>query len=162
MLFCKVGSGQHQAIPEICMSKNFGPSFSLWSWRSAFSPQTNEAAVVLSAAKNGAIPRTKPGDCDNLIITSQPSQRSQPRDGLSEELQCPICLEMFNRATTLGCGHTFCADCLQQARDTSGDRCPLCRDNIVITLRSVTLDNIISGVMVGWSGMLTQGSKNSG
>lgn len=29
-----------------------------------------------------------------------------------EELRCPLCFEVFHEPRTLGCMHTFCADCL--------------------------------------------------
>lgn len=98
-------------------------------------------ASVFSSSTNGAIPRHISSGAGKQ--PSQPSQPSQAPDGLSEELQCPVCLEMFSRATTLGCGHTFCADCLQEVRAQSGDKCPLCRADVTSAIRSVTLDNII-------------------
>ncbi|XP_043245774.1 probable serine/threonine-protein kinase irlF isoform X1 [Amphibalanus amphitrite] len=67
--------------------------------------------------------------------------------GLSEELRCPVCLELFRRATTLGCGHTFCAGCLAETRDRGDDRCPLCRVTITSAIRSVTLNSIVRSVI---------------
>ncbi|KAF0314410.1 E3 ubiquitin-protein ligase rnf8-B [Amphibalanus amphitrite] len=57
------------------------------------------------------------------------------------ELECAVCLELFRRATTLGCGHTFCADCVRSTR-----RCPLCRAPVTSAARSVTLDSIIGSL----------------
>ena len=88
-----------------------------------------------AASATGAVPRTTPPG---------------PGAGLSSNLQCPICLEMFNQATTLGCGHTFCSACLQEARlkigGSGGDRCPLCRAPVTSAIRSVTLDNIVRSI----------------
>ncbi|XP_037074096.1 protein mono-ADP-ribosyltransferase PARP12-like [Pollicipes pollicipes] len=65
--------------------------------------------------------------------------------GIAEELQCPVCLDMLQRATTLGCGHTFCEACLQEVREND-PKCPMCRQRITSSIRSVTLDNIISSL----------------
>ena len=50
--------------------------------------------------------------------------------------RCPICVEDFNSARVLDCGHSFCLRCLQDlCRDKMpGTRvqCPLCRVEFVI------------------------------
>jgi hypothetical protein len=33
-------------------------------------------------------------------------------ESMVEELRCPLCFEVFHEPRTLGCMHTFCADCL--------------------------------------------------
>lgn len=35
-------------------------------------------------------------------------------EDLAAEVQCHICLELFEDPRLLGCGHTFCKDCLVQ------------------------------------------------
>ena len=120
-----------------------------------FLPQTSGATATASTARNGAVPRQRSAETTNQT-TRQRSGQSGPEDrnvekspagaGLSEELQCPVCLELFSRATTLGCGHSFCAACLQEVRDRSGDRCPLCRVTISSATRSVTLDSIVASL----------------
>ncbi|XP_037074095.1 uncharacterized protein LOC119095347 [Pollicipes pollicipes] len=66
-------------------------------------------------------------------------------NGIAEELQCPVCLDMLQRATTLGCGHTFCEECLRDVREND-PKCPMCRERITSSIRSVTLDNVISSL----------------
>lgn len=46
-------------------------------------------------------------------------------------LVCPLCLDVFENATILGCGHTFCRECLEaydeQHHDLDHLVCPVCR-----------------------------------
>ncbi len=44
---------------------------------------------------------------------------------------CPICLDAMDVPITTPCGHTFCTTCLEQAKETCGDSCPLCRTSLV-------------------------------
>lgn len=60
----------------------------------------------------------------------QAATPSEPFDELSELLElleCQICSELFDRPLTTPCGHSFCANCLSRALDSS-DACPLCRN----------------------------------
>ncbi|XP_078272165.1 LOW QUALITY PROTEIN: zinc-binding protein A33-like [Rhinoraja longicauda] len=49
-----------------------------------------------------------------------------------EELQCPICLELFADPVILGCGHNFCRDCVRQfwRRRDPAPCCPECREPV--------------------------------
>ncbi|XP_043214676.1 zinc finger CCCH-type antiviral protein 1-like isoform X2 [Amphibalanus amphitrite] len=91
----------------------------------------------------------KPGVSGAERAGAGPARAGPPSSGggrLSEELRCPVCLELFRRATTLGCGHTFCAGCLAKTRDRGADRCPLCAAPICSTIRSVALDGVVRSV----------------
>jgi len=39
-----------------------------------------------------------------------------------DQWNCPICLQKFNTPVVIGCGHTFCKECLKTCKE-----CPLCR-----------------------------------
>uniref|UniRef100_A0A671NI34 E3 ubiquitin-protein ligase TRIM21-like n=1 Tax=Sinocyclocheilus anshuiensis TaxID=1608454 RepID=A0A671NI34_9TELE len=65
---------------------------------------------------------------------------------LNEELQCSICLDVFNNPVTTPCGHNFCRTCLNKCWKTNpGCFCPICNEKfskrphlkINITLREV-------------------------
>ncbi|XP_050971582.1 E3 ubiquitin/ISG15 ligase TRIM25 isoform X2 [Labeo rohita] len=48
---------------------------------------------------------------------------------LSEELQCSICLDVFNDPVTTPCGHNFCKVCLEMFWDNSQNcTCPFCKE----------------------------------
>ncbi|XP_073706275.1 zinc-binding protein A33-like [Garra rufa] len=45
-----------------------------------------------------------------------------------EDLQCPVCCEVFDVPVILSCKHNFCKTCIQKHWDRMGTRqCPLCR-----------------------------------
>ncbi|XP_038672718.1 zinc-binding protein A33-like isoform X2 [Scyliorhinus canicula] len=66
---------------------------------------------------------------------------------LTQELTCPICLEIFTHPVSLECGHHFCSSCISQSwQKVPGDvSCPQCRQ--VFTQRNVrparTLSNVV-------------------
>ncbi|KAK2913624.1 hypothetical protein Q8A67_002023 [Cirrhinus molitorella] len=66
---------------------------------------------------------------------------------LSEELQCPICLDLFDNPVTTPCGHNFCKTCLETFWDNSQNcTCPFCKEtcNKYPDLRcNTTLKNIV-------------------
>ncbi|XP_072163697.1 uncharacterized protein [Diadema setosum] len=49
----------------------------------------------------------------------------------SQNLECPICLTLFNQPKSLTCSHTFCKGCLEQVSQTQPSQqtitCPVCR-----------------------------------
>ncbi|XP_072182420.1 uncharacterized protein [Diadema setosum] len=50
---------------------------------------------------------------------------------ISKNLECPICLTLFNQPKSLTCSHTFCKKCLHRISQTQSDKdtinCPICR-----------------------------------
>uniref|UniRef100_A0A4W3GTX7 Nuclear factor 7, brain-like n=1 Tax=Callorhinchus milii TaxID=7868 RepID=A0A4W3GTX7_CALMI len=54
----------------------------------------------------------------------------QRHQSLNEELNCPVCLEIFTNPVTLDCGHSFCRSCIccnQSWEKKERNACPECR-----------------------------------
>lgn len=64
---------------------------------------------------------------------------------MENEMQCNICLEVFIKATTLNCAHTFCKYCIETWR-TNKKKCPICRITITSLNPSLVLDTLIEKV----------------
>jgi len=41
---------------------------------------------------------------------------------IRESVRCPICYQIFDKPTSLPCGHTFCRVCIRRASGQSSDR----------------------------------------
>ena len=81
-----------------------------------------------------------------------PSPRSPLRSSMDVDidLQCPICLELFNYPIILPCSHVLCrSPCAEHLFDFNFIRCPVCRDNCYVSggisslPRVLALENII-------------------
>ena len=49
-------------------------------------------------------------------------------DHLIKLLECPVCLDMLVEPMVLGCGHTYCRECVDHvSRTTYEPCCPVCR-----------------------------------
>ena len=46
---------------------------------------------------------------------------------IKDNLQCAVCLEMYNDPRALPCQHVFCNQCLQNVISTTDPKCPECR-----------------------------------
>ncbi|XP_050970734.1 E3 ubiquitin-protein ligase TRIM39-like [Labeo rohita] len=58
-----------------------------------------------------------------------PPPMSSSSGPLAEELQCPVCLDVFTDPVTTPCGHNFCKSCLNQHWDSSQEcKCPICNE----------------------------------
>lgn len=65
---------------------------------------------------------------------------------LESELQCTICSELFIKAVTLGCTHSFCKFCIDQWK-LKQKTCPICREKVTTQTRSLVVDNYIEKVI---------------
>ncbi|XP_062384491.1 E3 ubiquitin-protein ligase TRIM39-like isoform X2 [Sardina pilchardus] len=51
-----------------------------------------------------------------------------PASPLEDDLSCSVCCDIFREPVLLGCGHSFCRECLSRHWSSSnGRRCPVCR-----------------------------------
>jgi len=67
-------------------------------------------------------------------------------DIMDEQLTCSICSELFVKATTLNCTHTFCHHCITSWNKRRKD-CPVCRKPVISMIRSLVLDNFIESMI---------------
>ncbi|KAG5900082.1 hypothetical protein JTB14_016053 [Gonioctena quinquepunctata] len=61
---------------------------------------------------------------------------------MEDEILCPICSEMYVKAVTLGCSHTFCKFCIEMWKKKKMV-CPICRTKITSLVSTLVLDNLI-------------------
>ena len=78
-----------------------------------------------------------------------------------KNLQCPLCFDLFEKATQLTCGHTFCKKCLVNYDKTQATSefmsCPLCRKPNTMPKKerggglapNVTVDALVALVTLG-------------
>ncbi|XP_076823735.1 uncharacterized protein LOC143469794 [Clavelina lepadiformis] len=69
-------------------------------------------------------------------------------DVMERELQCPICNDLFIKAVTLNCCHTFCEFCIQEwMKGQTEQTCPLCRKTTNAVTYALAIDNTICSLM---------------
>ncbi|XP_072163317.1 uncharacterized protein [Diadema setosum] len=75
----------------------------------------------------------------------------------SQNLECPICLTLFNHPKSLACSHTICRDCLERISQTRSNQkaitCPVCRKetplpsgNVSVLQTNVPLNSLVDEV----------------
>ncbi|XP_045467252.1 E3 ubiquitin-protein ligase CHFR-like isoform X2 [Harmonia axyridis] len=60
----------------------------------------------------------------------------------ASELECSICQELYIKATTLNCAHTFCSSCIMRWRSQKS-HCPICKKRIENASPTIILDNLV-------------------
>lgn len=83
---------------------------------------------------------TNSNKCDEI-----PQCSKDLMEQYEEELQCIICTELFVKATTLNCSHSFCKFCIQEW-NKKNKKCPVCRAKIRTITPTIVLDNFIGKV----------------
>lgn len=117
------------------------------------------SAVPLSTCMIVEVMEEKPSQdicvLDAIDLTKSPTPSPKPEttevlekfsDIMDEQLTCSICAELFIRATTLNCTHTFCQFCIKSWIKKRRE-CPICRACISSKNRSLVLDNFIEKML---------------
>nr|XP_023029388.1 E3 ubiquitin-protein ligase CHFR-like isoform X2 [Leptinotarsa decemlineata] len=107
-----------------------------------------------------ASPSDTPLDCTMKREMPKATSSSETENGeeLRNEMQCSICSEMFIKATTLNCSHTFCKFCIETWRRNKS-ACPICRAEITSMNSTLVLDNVIEMVVQNGSEEVKQHRK---
>ncbi|XP_074040208.1 uncharacterized protein isoform X3 [Leptinotarsa decemlineata] len=105
-------------------------------------------------------PSDTPLDCTMKREMPKATSSSETENGeeLRNEMQCSICSEMFIKATTLNCSHTFCKFCIETWRRNKS-ACPICRAEITSMNSTLVLDNVIEMVVQNGSEEVKQHRK---
>ncbi|CAH1099538.1 unnamed protein product [Psylliodes chrysocephalus] len=92
-----------------------------------------------------------PSTSSNTDEKTNPTKNEMDTDSqVDEELLCAICSEMFVKATTLNCSHTFCKFCIEKWK-AKQSVCPICRAKITSLNPTLVLDNVIEKVVKSFS-----------
>ncbi|XP_072388519.1 uncharacterized protein [Diabrotica undecimpunctata] len=107
--------------------------------------QIHQASIIINSQtactsdKNmGQVESHRPEDDNKMMSESQ----------VENELQCAICAEMFVKASTLNCSHTFCKFCIDKWKEKQ-TICPICRTKITSQVPTLVLDNFIEKIIQG-------------
>ncbi|XP_074040207.1 uncharacterized protein isoform X2 [Leptinotarsa decemlineata] len=122
------------------------------------SPSSVQFPVIVPTEVAG--PSDTPLDCTMKREMPKATSSSETENGeeLRNEMQCSICSEMFIKATTLNCSHTFCKFCIETWRRNKS-ACPICRAEITSMNSTLVLDNVIEMVVQNGSEEVKQHRK---
>lgn len=113
------------------------------------SSQSNDNEI-----KRNAMLTTHDNKTDTNDENTNNEKPEKELSSISDELTCPLCLDIIVQATTLvPCGHTICLSCIPSTlanltlccRD--GKECPVCRDPVTQTFPCRSVNNIIESIM---------------
>ncbi|GAW81001.1 RING zinc finger protein [Plasmodium gonderi] len=65
----------------------------------------------------------------NSGINKEGNNNDREWEDIPSEVECAICMKLLIIPVTIPCGHNFCRDCLEKAKEYNNS-CPLCRSNM--------------------------------
>ncbi|KAF7990360.1 hypothetical protein HCN44_000165 [Aphidius gifuensis] len=87
---------------------------------------------------------------DDKNLSCNKEKKDKMTKAMDEQFTCSICSELFYKATTVNCSHTFCQYCINEWRKRSRE-CPICRTIVTSMNRALVLDNFIDEAVVNLS-----------
>lgn len=104
--------------------------------------ETNQEKPATGVVLDGAAVSNN----ETVSADKKNSQESAAKMSVEEdELTCSICSELFYKAVTLGCSHTFCEYCIGLWRKNS-QLCPICRTKIKDVFPTLIVNNFVEKV----------------
>jgi pSer/pThr/pTyr-binding forkhead associated (FHA) protein len=88
-----------------------------------------------------------------------PKNDEQNLEIMETELTCSICSELFIKAVTLSCSHTYCKFCIEEWRKNKSS-CPICRKFIATVSPTLVLDNFIDKIISTQSDQVKETRQN--
>ncbi|XP_029462720.1 zinc-binding protein A33-like [Rhinatrema bivittatum] len=74
------------------------------------------------------------------------SSYGAPMEDFTEELTCPVCLQLFNNPIILECGHNFCSHCIDKVwENLEVCSCPECQE--VVPERKYTVNRVLANLV---------------
>ena len=64
---------------------------------------------------------------NNCSATKMATGGGEPGEAERHLSQCPVCLDVYVDPKVLPCDHSLCASCVQQLKQGSRIKCPLCK-----------------------------------
>ncbi|XP_004070640.2 nuclear factor 7, ovary [Oryzias latipes] len=96
-----------------------------------------------------------------LRVIKQKEAAVMASPSYSEDLNCPLCLSLFNSPVVLPCGHSFCSPCITEALG-SQQQCPLCRSAVAAEEAKCLPANLILKSLVEKAQREEQAAKAAG
>lgn len=124
-----------------------------------------EAAAAQAAAAEAAAAQAAAAEAAAAqAATAQVAAAQAPKPAfnidelIESELHCSICSELFIKASTLNCSHTFCLYCITVWKKKAGI-CPICRAPITSQCTSLVMDTFIDKLVENYPNDLKE-SRN--
>ncbi|XP_017877887.1 E3 ubiquitin-protein ligase rnf8-like [Ceratina calcarata] len=133
---------EKEAVQETIENNIAGPSYA----------DPNDSCILLEVVDNAPqyriIDEIDLTDVSQLITVDDQQENivNKISNIMDDQLTCSICSELFVKATTLACMHTYCQYCIKCWMKKK-KICAVCRAPITSMTRSIVIDNFIDSML---------------